>query len=202
MLWFFATVVMSYTVQMKKRILLGFIAILSAFVAQDEFLNKTTVQNLDISTHSVPATPPLVANKPDTFVATRVVDGDTIIVLIDGVLEKIRIIGVDTPETVDSRKSVQCFGRKASEFTKLLLENKTIWLEDDPTQGDRDKYKRLLRYVFLTDGTLVNQKIISEGYGHEYTYRIPYKYQTEFRSAERNAREYKKGLWADGACDA
>jgi micrococcal nuclease len=131
----------------------------------------------------------------------RIVDGDTIVVEIDGVQEKVRLIGVDTPEVVDPRKPVQCFGKEASVFTKNLLIGKRVRLEADPTQGDRDKYHRLLRYVFLGDGTLVNKKIIVEGYGHEYTYRIPYRYQTEFKTAERSAREAQKGLWAPNVCN-
>lgn len=135
----------------------------------------------------------------NTFVVTRVVDGDTIVVTTPGKTEKVRLIGVDTPETVDPRKPVQCFGKEASDFTKSLLTNKSVRLDADPSQNDRDKYGRLLRYVFLA-GVNVNEKIIAEGYGHEYTYRIPYKYQTEFKNAERLARESKKGLWADGIC--
>lgn len=132
-------------------------------------------------------------------VVTRVVDGDTIVVTTPGKTEKVRLIGVDTPETVDSRRPVQCFGKEASDFTKSLLTSKSVRLEADPTQSDRDKYGRLLRYVFLND-VLVNKKIIAEGYGHEYTYHIPYQYQTAFKNAERTARESRKGLWADNAC--
>ena len=131
---------------------------------------------------------------------TRIVDGDTIIVEVNGVQEKIRLIGTDTPEVVDPRKPVQCFGKEASAFTKNLLAGGSVRLESDPTQGDRDKYGRLLRYVFLSDGTFVNKTLIAEGYAHEYTYRIPYRYQTDFKTAERSARENKKGLWVPGAC--
>jgi len=134
-----------------------------------------------------------------SFVVTRVVDGDTIVVTTPGTTEKVRLIGVDTPETVDPRRPVQCFGKEASDFTKTLLNNKSVHLEADPSQDNRDKYGRLLRYVFLGNIN-VGEKIIAEGYGHEYTYRLPYKYQTAFKNAERLARESKKGLWADGVC--
>lgn len=137
----------------------------------------------------------------DMFTVVRIVDGDTIVVSTKGVQEKIRLIGVDTPETVDPRKPVQCFGKEALDFTKGLLLGVQVKLESDNSQSERDKYGRLLRYVFLSDGTLVNQKIISEGYGHEYTYRTPYKYQNEFKEAEQSARENRKGLWVDNACD-
>lgn len=130
----------------------------------------------------------------------RVIDGDTIVVEINSAQEKIRLIGVNTPETVDPRKQVECFGMEASIFVKNLLLNKSVRLESDATQGDRDKYGRLIRFVFLEDGTLVNKKIIEEGHGHEYTYRTPYRYQIEFKTAERLAREEKRGLWGD-ACE-
>ena len=73
--------------------------------------------------------------------------------------------------------------------------------EPDPTQGDRDKYGRLLRFVFLLNGINFNKLMISQGFAHEYTYKSnPYKYQGEFVAAEKEAREGKKGLWADDAC--
>ncbi len=136
-----------------------------------------------------------------TYKVAKVVDGDTINVLVDGKSRPIRLIGIDTPETVDPRKSVQCFGKEASNKTKELLTGKSVVLEEDPTQGDTDKYNRLLRFVFLEDGTHINKLLISEGYAHEYTYQgNPYKYQSEFIQAQTQARENKKGLWADNAC--
>ena len=75
-----------------------------------------------------------------------------------------------------------------------------VELEADNSQDDKDKYDRLLRYVYLTDGTLINKKLIEDGFGFEYTYQIPYKFQTEFKAAQKQAEEKKIGLWADGAC--
>jgi micrococcal nuclease len=131
---------------------------------------------------------------------SRVIDGDTIDVEKDGVSVRVRLIGVDTPETVDPRRPVQCFGKEASLRAQELLEGKFVRLETDPSQGFYDKYKRMLVYVYLANGTFFNRVMISEGYAHEYTYRLPYRYQTEFKAAERTAREEKKGLWADGVC--
>ena len=150
-----------------------------------EEANETDTDNSDIS---------------EGCSVTKVIDGDTIDVEIDGNRETLRLIGVDTPETVDPRKPVQCFGREASEFTKSKLSGKEVILEADPTQGERDKYGRLLRYVFL-DEVNFNELLIKEGYAHEYTYNFPYKYQKEFKNAESFATENKKGLWADDACD-
>jgi len=127
----------------------------------------------------------------DSVLVTRIVDGDTIEV--DGI-GKVRLIGVDTPETVDPRKPVQCFGKEATQKTTQMLLGKKVHLESDPSQGEKDKYNRALRYVFLEDGTNFNKWLIENGYAHEYTYNLPYKYQLEFKSAERSARESRKGL--------
>lgn len=148
-----------------------------------------------------PVTPiPTVASRK-TYKVLKVIDGDTINVEIESKSNTIRLIGIDTPETVDPRKPVQCFGKEASNKAKELLTGKNVILESDTTQGDKDKYDRLLRYVYLEDGTSVNKFMISEGYAHEYTYQSnPYKYQVEYIKAEQQARESKKGLWADNAC--
>src|SRR3989338_3179438 len=135
------------------------------------------------------------------YQVVHVVDGDTIQVDINGSKETIRLIGVDTPEVVDPRKPVQCFGREASNKTKEILIGKKVRLESDPTQSNRDKYQRLLRYVFLEDGTLFNKLLIEQGYAHEYTYQSnSYRYQLEFKTAEKDARENKRGLWAEDIC--
>lgn len=136
----------------------------------------------------------------DLYAVSSVIDGDTIQVIIDNKKETIRLIGIDSPETVDPRKPVQCFGKEASAKAKLLLSGKSVRLEADPTQDERDKYQRLLRYVFLEDGTNFNKLMISEGYAHEYTYNLPYKYQSEFKQAQKEAEANKVGLWADNAC--
>jgi len=120
---------------------------------------------------------------------SRVVDGDTL-KLENG--ERVRLIGVDTPETVRPNKPVEYFGKEASAFTKRLCEGKTVRLEFDQTK--RDKYDRLLAYIYLEDGTFVNAEIIKQGYGFAYT-KFPFKYMKEFRKYEREARENKRGLW-------
>jgi len=131
---------------------------------------------------------------------TKIVDGDTIKVEINNQIETVRLIGIDTPEIKDPRKTVQCFGKEASEKTKELLENKMVILEADSTQTDRDKYNRLLRYVYLTDGTFINKKLIEEGFAFEYTYQIPYLYQAEFKAAQKLAETNNLGLWNENSC--
>jgi len=120
----------------------------------------------------------------------RVVDGDTII--LDG-YERVRLIGVDTPETKHPKKPVQYFGKEAYEFTKRMVEGKKVRLEYDWQR--KDKYGRTLAYVFLKDGTFLNAEIIKQGYGFAYT-KYPFKYLEEFRAFEREARENRRGLWA------
>ena len=119
----------------------------------------------------------------------RVVDGDTL--LLDR-KERVRLIGVDTPETVDPRRPVQRFGKEASAFTKRMVEGKKVRLEYD--QDRTDRFGRTLAYVYLEDGTFLNAEIVRQGYGHAYT-RFPFKYLEEFRGYEREAREAQRGLW-------
>lgn len=134
------------------------------------------------------------------YKVTEVVDGDTIKVSMNGSIETLRIIGLDTPETLDPRKPVQCFGKEASNKAKSLLTGKTVTLEADSTQGERDKYGRLLRYIFL-DGIDYGKMMISEGYAHEYTYKLPYKYQTAYKAAQASAEANKLGFWAPNSCN-
>ena len=131
----------------------------------------------------------------------KVVDGDTIDVYQGGKTQRVRLIGVDTPEVADPRKPVQCFGREASSETKRLVQGKTVRLVADTSQDDTDKYGRLLRYVYLPDGTFVNRDLIANGYAFEYTFRVPYQYQQQFMAAENAARRSDKGLWSPDTCN-
>jgi len=132
----------------------------------------------------------------------KVVDGDTAEIDIKGQKRTVRFIGMDTPEVVDPRKIVQCFGREASNKGHELLEGKTVQLEYDPVVGEQDKYGRLLAYIILPDGSIYNQRMIAEGYAHEYTYQSQvYKYQTQFKAAEVSARTSQLGLWNPSTCN-
>lgn len=134
------------------------------------------------------------------FPVVAIVDGDTIKVSIDGKVETLRLIGIDTPETKDPRKPVQCFGKDASAKAAELLSGHQVRLEGDPTQGDRDKYGRLLRYLWREDGLFFNEWMLRNGYAHEYTYDLPYMHQARFNAAERYASENNLGLWNQAAC--
>ncbi len=128
------------------------------------------------------------SNAQDIVRVKRAVDGDTLL-LTNG--ERVRLIGVDTPETKHPKKPVQRFGKEAYLFTKKMVEGKEVRLEYDWQR--RDKYNRLLAYVYLLDGTFLNAEIIKQGFGFADT-RFPFKYLEEFRRYEREARENKRGL--------
>jgi micrococcal nuclease len=129
---------------------------------------------------------------PSGRVCVSVTDGDTIV--LDGG-ERVRLIGVDTPELHDPRKPVQPFAREAKAFTQKRVGGRRVKLEYDQTRLDR--FGRTLAYVFLEDGTLLNLRIIEEGYGFAYT-KYPFRddYMERFRQAEREARDRNRGLWA------
>ena len=131
----------------------------------------------------------LAAPPSEAQLVERVVDGDTIVVRGVG---RVRLIGVDTPETVDPRRPVEFFGREASAFAKRLLEGQQVRLEYDRERTDR--YGRTLAYVHLRDGTFANAEIIRRGYGHAST-RFPFRHLDRFRRLEREAREAGRGLW-------
>ena len=168
--------------------------------SQNQKVMGETVQRPS-STPTITATLTPTASQ-QLYKVIKVIDGDTIAVDLNGKDETIRIIGIDTPELVDPRKPVQCFAKEASDKAKSILTDQFVLLEADSTQDEKDKYNRLLRYVFLKNGTDYGKMMISEGFAHEYTYQIPYKYQKEYKEAENQAREGKRGFWADGACVA
>lgn len=133
-------------------------------------------------------------------IVTRVIDGDTFDIMIDGTKSRIRMLGINTPESVDPRRPVECFGREASNYLKGLIDNKQVRLEKDPNKPDTDEYGRLLRYVFV-DNTNIGEVMIRDGYAYEYTYKSEkYVYQNQFKQSEKLAHEGKRGLWADDTC--
>ncbi len=133
---------------------------------------------------------------------SKVVDGDTIEVSMDGRLQKVRLIGMDTPEVVDPRKAVQCFGREASAEAKRRLSDKVIRLEYDVQVGEQDKYGRRLAYVYLPDGSNYAEGMIRDGFAKEYTYQGQvYKYQVNFNQAEAEAEQTARGLWSPTTCN-
>jgi micrococcal nuclease len=120
----------------------------------------------------------------------RVVDGDT---FETGDGEKVRMIGVDTPESVKPNHPVEPYGKEASAYTKQLLTGKKVLLRFDVEP--RDKYGRLLAYVYLPDGTFVNEKLVREGYARILTIPPNVRHAELFLQAEREARAQNRGLW-------
>mgnify|MGYP001378696644 FL=1 len=143
------------------------------------------------------------------YTITKVFDGDTFEAEANGKKEKVRMLGIDTPEKFDSDKltrdiertkrdseTIKKLGELSSQFTRKLLEGKKVLLEADKSQDDKDKYGRLLRYVYLEDGTFVNKKIVAEGYAVVFR-KFSVSKEKELIEAETDARTGKKGLWGD-----
>ena len=132
---------------------------------------------------------------PEKRLVIRVIDGDTIVVSPN---EKVRLIGVDTPETAHPKKAAQCFAKDAKAFTLKMVERQSIRLvldESNAARDHKDRYGRTLAYVYFDDGTMLNAELIRKGYAHAYT-RFPFRYSVEFRQLERSARSQAVGLWA------
>ena len=136
------------------------------------------------------------SDDPSRATVTRVVDGDTIHVAINGRDETVRLIGIDTPETVDPRQPVGCFGKEASNHTKELLPKGTaVRLVRDVEA--RDRYDRLLAYVYrVDDGLFVNLALARDGYADLLTYPPNVAHVDDFTAAVKDARDHNRGLWA------
>lgn len=135
-------------------------------------------------------------NQPGLYSISHFIDGDTIAVNMNGHEEKVRFIGVDTPETHKPNTPVQCYGPAAAAYTKNIIGKNRVRLVSDLLSTDRDRYKRLLRYVYLPDGTLVNEKLIQNGYGFYYPY-FPFSKSSQFETDEKSAMAANRGLWGN-----
>ena len=131
---------------------------------------------------------------------TKVFDGDTIIVKLNGRESTVRLIGVDTPEVSRPDTPVQFYGPEASEFTRRALEGKRVTLEfEEPDRpgGSVDQYGRMLAYIITEDGGNFNRELVRQGYGRVFD-KYPFRYLKEFRQAERAARTAGLGIWNSG----
>jgi micrococcal nuclease len=132
-----------------------------------------------------------------TAQVTRVVDGDTIKVSVDGRSERVRYIGMDTPESVKPGSPVECYGKAASELNDKLVGGRTVTLSFDVER--RDRYGRLLAYVRrASDGLFVNEELVRRGYATTLTIPPNVRYASRFQQLQREARSASRGLW--GAC--
>ena len=137
----------------------------------------------------------LLAASPQTARVVTVNDGDTITVKLDGRTEKVRLIGIDSPETRDTRPDYRSAAYAASRYARSLMAGERVTLDPEPRQGDRDKYGRLLRYVILDDGTNVNEAMVRGGYARVYM-RFNFTLKARFKVAEAEAKRGKLGVWA------
>ena len=124
----------------------------------------------------------------------RVIDGDTV-ALSNG--ERVRYIGIDTPETVHPGEKVQCLGKESSEKNRELVQGKNVMLVRDVS--DLDRYGRLLRYVYVDD-IFVNEQLVRSGFAYASSFPPDVAKQKIFEAAESEARQNKQGLWAEGVC--
>lgn len=137
-------------------------------------------------------------SQPGLYTIHHFVDGDTIAVDMDGKTETVRMIGIDTPETHKPNTPVQCYGPAAAAYTKNLIGNQKVRLEADEKSTNRDRYNRLLRYVFLPDGRLVQEQLIQNGYAFAYT-DFPFTKKDTFINLQEQAKTAAKGLWGNCA---
>jgi micrococcal nuclease len=133
---------------------------------------------------------------PGTYAISHFVDGDTIGVDMNGHEEKVRFVGIDTPETHKPNTPVQCYGPAAAAFTKNTIGKQRVRLVSDQLSTDRDRYKRLLRYVYLPDGRDLNKVLVENGYAFYYPY-FPFSKSAEFAAAQESAMATHRGLWGN-----
>lgn len=138
---------------------------------------------------------PSVLPAPGTYSINHFIDGDTIAVNMNGNAETVRLIGVDTPETHKPNTPVQCYGPQAAAYTQRLIGQGRVRLTADSLSTNRDRYNRLLRYVYLADGRLLNEVLIQQGYGFYYPY-FPFTKARQFAADEQGAMDQKIGLWS------
>ena len=145
------------------------------------------------------AAPALTSVVPSSATITKVVDGDTFHVAVPGGSDVVRVLGFDSPETKDPRKPIQCWGPQASTYAAQALAGQHVTLVADPTQSDRDRYHRLLRYVHLTNGDDYSLTAITAGMGRVYTYEHgPVQEYPQLEQVQRVAAAAHRGLW--GGC--
>lgn len=181
--------IMRYRSLLRRKKLPLWLVIALAVMATAQYTN-----NLPVHIPS-PSTPAASPSQPGLYEVVRFSDGDTITVVMNGKHEPVRMIGVDTPETHRPNSPVQCYGPAASAYTKNLIGTQKVRLEADPQNTNRDRYDRLLRYVYLPDGRLVQYELIRNGYGFAYT-QFPFAKKSELVQAEQLARQEYKGLWS------
>lgn len=173
--------------------------IVSDVVVESKVLGTLNVAGTESFEEVVIFSQEWAADKEEATVS-RVIDGDTI-ELADG--RKVRYVAIDTPESVDPRKTVECFGTEATKANEILVLGKQVWLEKDVT--DTDRYGRLLRYVYTVNPEnqqilFVNKELVAQGFASAYLYEPDTYYYALFKELEHTASLEEKGFWAPEAC--
>lgn len=177
----------SFSVRKRKKLVTLIVLVLTfgVYIAQDHGWLKSATSSVE-------------SNQPGLYEVDHYDDGDTIAVKMNGKVETLRFVGIDTPETHDPRKPVQCYGPAAAAHTKNLISaaGNKVRLQSDPLSTNRDRYDRLLRYIYLPDGTFVNEELVKDGYAFYYPY-FPFTKSDQFKADEQAAQAAKKGLWGN-----
>ena len=153
----------------------------------------------------IPVVVATVQSTTTNALAIRAVDGDTVEVKVDGEKDnvKVRLLGVNTPESVDPRRPVECFGKEASKHTASLVDGKRVRLESDPQADEVDRYGRLLRNIILEDGTDLNAELVRNGYAYAYLdFPLNKQRKVELKRLEIEAQAAQVGLWNPLTCSA
>lgn len=196
----------------QKALLSALFTALLAFLLQRLQAHFEPPQTTPINAETESITPtstveqiePTAVTSSTNALVVQVVDGDTIKVLIDGsnATDTIRFLGINTPESVDPRRPVECFGKEASAKLKGLLDGQRVLLVEDVLADNRDKYNRLLRNVFTADGLDVNAYMVREGYAQAYvSFPQDPARKKEIRALEAEAKEAQRGLWNFSTCN-
>lgn len=125
----------------------------------------------------------------------RAIDGDTLVIRLGWKEATVRLLGIDTPETLSPKKPVQCFGKEASHELFRLTSGYKVIVEFNPNREQKDRYGRYLAYVAREDGLALNEHMLMNGFAREYTFGKPYARQKAFRALERMAKASQVGLW-------
>lgn len=174
------------------------VGLITGVVSKEEVLNELGLGNLisassETNNNTVTSTDISELNKYEVISVT---DGDTFKIDYNGEEKKVRLIGVDTPESVSPNKEKNNnYGKEASNYTKERLEGQYVSIEFDVQETDQ--YGRFLAYVYLEDGTMYNKELLEKGYAQVATYPPNVKYVEEFEEIQKNARENNIGFWAE-----
>jgi len=188
---------------MKKKhikLIIGGVVIVIGFVtgvvSKEEVLNELGLLNLNSVNNEIYNTERTDISELNKYEVISVTDGDTFKINYNGEEKKVRLIGVDTPESVSPNKEKNNnYGKEASNYTKKRLEGQYVSIEFDIQETD--KYGRFLAYIYLEDGTMYNKELLEKGYAQVATYPPNVKYVEEFEKIQKNARENNIGFWAE-----